>query len=304
MRDIWNPWHGCKKISEGCQNCYMFHLDQSRGKDGSDIYKVKNNFDYPIKKDVQGKYKIKSGEILRVCMTSDFFLEEADIWRDDAWDIIRRRNDVMFMLITKRADRIRECLPCDWGNGWNNVWINVTAENQKRADERIPILLDIPAKYKGILAAPLLETLNIEKFLKTGEIDMVSIGGENYSGARTCKYEWVKNIYKQCIKNNVNCNFFETGSKFIKDEKLYKVPRKLQPLQAMKSGLYYKGRAMTFKYISRESEIPQISLFGAYEDNKKAVNLVDIFMDDKKTVFCSKCTSSNCNKCLYKKSKH
>ena len=58
MRDIWNPWHGCKRISEGCENCYMYYLDSLRGKDGAEIYKVKNNFDYPLQKDRNGNYKI------------------------------------------------------------------------------------------------------------------------------------------------------------------------------------------------------------------------------------------------------
>lgn len=299
MRDIWNPWHGCIKISEGCQNCYMYYLDETRGKVGSDIYRVKNNFDYPLKKNNQGIYKIKSGEILRVCMTSDFFLEDADEWRDEVWDIIRKRKDVMFFILTKRTDRIKKCLPFDWNSGWNNVWINVTAENQKRANERIPILLEIPAKYKGIFAAPLLEALDINKFLKTGQIDMVSIGGENYSGARICNYNWVNDIYKQCIQNNVNCNFFETGTKFIKDNKLYKIPRKQQQLQAIKSGLIYKGRDMIFEYTPKEKEDIQIDLFNIIELQKKKVNLVDIFIDEEKANYCIKCTSTNCNKCSY-----
>lgn len=72
MHDIWNPWHGCVKFSEGCQNCYMYFLDKMRGQSGAQIYKVKNNFYYPLAKDRQGNYKIKSGEMVRVCMTSDF----------------------------------------------------------------------------------------------------------------------------------------------------------------------------------------------------------------------------------------
>lgn len=76
MHDIWNPWHGCSKKSAGCQNCYMYFLDKQRDKDGAHIYKVKNNFDYPLQKDQNGNYKIKSGEHIRVCMTSDFFCQK------------------------------------------------------------------------------------------------------------------------------------------------------------------------------------------------------------------------------------
>ena len=147
MHDIWNPWHGCIKISEGCQHCYMYHLDRMRDQEGSRIYRT-GHFNYPIQKDRQGRYRIQSGELIRVCMTSDFFLAEADEWRPEAWDLIHRRPDVMFFLLTKRPERVAGCLPHDWGSGWDNVWFNVTCENQRRADERMPILLDLPFKHK------------------------------------------------------------------------------------------------------------------------------------------------------------
>lgn len=133
MHDIWNPWHGCVKYSEGCMNCYMYVLDKMRNQDGSHIYKT-NDFAYPLSRNRDGTYKIQSGEKIRVCMTSDFCLEEADIWRDDVWSMIRRRQDVIFYILTKRAERLKECLPDNWGEGYENVILNVTCENQKRAD--------------------------------------------------------------------------------------------------------------------------------------------------------------------------
>ncbi|MGX8717238.1 MAG: DUF5131 family protein, partial [bacterium] len=136
MHDIWNPWHGCIKKSEGCEHCFMYALDKQRGQDGRKIFKVKNNFDYPLQRRKDGHYKVQSGEMLRVCLTSDFFLEEADPWRKEAWGIIRKRPDVVFWLLTKRPERVAQCLPENWGDGWDNVFFNVTVENQKRADER------------------------------------------------------------------------------------------------------------------------------------------------------------------------
>ncbi len=88
LHDIWNPWHGCVKCSEGCQNCYMYFLDRMRDQNGAEIYKTKSGFSYPLQKDRTGHYKIQSGEQIRVCMTSDFFLEEADPWRVEAWGIM------------------------------------------------------------------------------------------------------------------------------------------------------------------------------------------------------------------------
>lgn len=154
--NIWNPWHGCKKYSEGCKHCYMFFLDSQRDRDGSEIYKTKTNYNLPLKKTRQGDYKITSGTMLHVCMTSDFFLEEADDWRDEIWDMIRIRSDVNFWIQTKRAERIQDHLPVDWNDGWDNVTLCVTTENQRRADERLPILLDTPAKHKAFMIAPIL----------------------------------------------------------------------------------------------------------------------------------------------------
>lgn len=244
----WNPWHGCIKVSEGCKNCYMYHLDEVRGKNGREIYKVKNNFNLPLKKDKAGEYKIKSNDEVRVCMTSDFFLEEADEWRDDIWKIIREREDVFFIILTKRAERIRNCLPDDWGNGYDNVMLEVTAENQKRADERIPILLDLPSKHKGVVIAPILENINIEEYLKSSHIDRVSVAGENYTNSRICNFNWILSLHSQCIKYDVSFNFFETGSRFVKDGKLYNISKNMQSSQAKKSNLNYKMETPLFIY--------------------------------------------------------
>ena len=170
LHDIWNPWHGCVKCSEGCQNCYMYFLDRMRDQNGAEIYKTKSGFSYPLQKDRTGHYKIQSGEQIRVCMTSDFFLEEADPWRVEAWDIMRQRSDVVFFLLTKRPQRVRECLPPDWGSGWDNIFFNVTCENQRRADERIPILFDLPFKHKGIMCAPFIGPVSIRQYLTAGLI--------------------------------------------------------------------------------------------------------------------------------------
>ncbi|MCR5546631.1 MAG: phage Gp37/Gp68 family protein [Lachnospiraceae bacterium] len=248
MHDIWNPWHGCKKCSEGCQNCYMYYLDRLRDKNGADIYKTKAGFKYPLSKDRKGNYKVKSGEMLRVCMTSDFFLEEADEWREEAWSIIGRRRDVKFFLLTKRPERVAEHLPENWGNGWENVFFNVTCENQRRADERIPILLELPFKHKGIMCAPFIGPVSIQKYLEYDQIEQVLCDGENYGGARPCHYEWVKALRDECATYNVTFVFCGTGRRFVKDGKLYSIERQqTQSEQAHLSGLSYIGKPMEFK---------------------------------------------------------
>lgn len=266
MHDIWNPWHGCIKKSEGCQNCYMYFLDRQRNADGRNIYKVKSNFDYPLQKNKNGSYKIKSGEQIRVCMTSDFFLEEADVWRPEAWKIIRQRPDVVFFLLTKRPERVRKCLPPDWNEGWENVFFNITCENQQRADERIPLLLSLPFKHKGLMAAPFIGAIDIKKYLQSGQIEQVIAGGENYDGSRPLDYDWVKSLHDQCVSTNVTFCFIETGTYFIKGGKTYHLPDKgLQSRMAWKSGLQHQGREHRFKL----APPPQLSLFSAAETYQK-----------------------------------
>lgn len=263
MHDIWNPWHGCKKCSEGCQNCYMYFLDRMRNQDGSNIYRTKNGFRYPLQKNRQGKYKVQSGEMIRVCMTSDFFLAEADEWRPEAWDIIRQRPDVKFFLLTKRPERVVTCLPTDWGDGWDNVFFNVTCENQRRADERIPLLFQLPFKHKGIMTAPLIGAIDIEQYLQSGIIEQVLCGGENYDGSRPCHYDWVKQLSEQCRKYDVTFDFIETGSVFVKDGKTYHLPDKqLQSQQAFRSGLSHLGKQMQFHLVDDWGyEIPEENLY-------------------------------------------
>ncbi len=234
---IWNPWHGCHKISEGCEHCYMYFLDGKRGIDTSLVYRTAN-FNLPVQRDRKGNYKLKSGMQIYVCLSTDFFVEEADEWRPEVWKMIRQRPDIAFRLLTKRANRIRECLPTDWGEGYPNVMLSVTCENQRRADERLPILLSIPAKHKGFMAAPFIGEINAGEYLSSGQIEEVLCGGENYDGARVCKFEWVESLSRQCVENEVTFNFIETGTVFEKNGRTYRIPSKrIQSLQAFKSGL-------------------------------------------------------------------
>ena len=263
MHSNWNPWHGCIKCSEGCQNCYVYYLDRMRGKSGSDVYKTKTGFKYPLSKDKTGRFKIQSGEMISVCMTSDFFLEEADEWRAEAWEIMRKRSDVIFLLLTKRIGRVRDCLPEDWGDGWDNIFLNVTVENQQRADERIPILLDLPFKHKGLHCAPLLGPLNIGKYLESGQIEQVACGGENYGGSRPCDFDWVKALREECVSRDITFCFMETGTVFIKDGKQYRIKSKqMQNQQAHNSGMTYKGKDMQFNLVdSSGNALPEEALY-------------------------------------------
>lgn len=263
MHDIWNPWHGCHKCSEGCQYCYMYTMDQKNGRSGAEIYRTKTGFSYPLQKDRRGQYKIRSSEMLRVCMTSDFFLPEADPWREDAWDMIRMRPDVIFVLLTKRPQRVSACLPEDWGDGWENVFFHVACENQTRAEERIPLLLSLPFRHKGVFCTPLLGPISLRHYLQERQIEQVVCGGENYAGSRPCDYAWVKHLRAECETFQVSFCFFETGTQFIKDGKRYHLPEKrLQSRMAAQSGISYSGASIQFHLTDRFGlPIPQEQLY-------------------------------------------
>ena len=232
---IWNPWHGCHKKSSGCLNCYMYRRDAKYDLDSNVVRKTKN-YDIVLRKSKDGTYKIKRDtSYVYVCMTSDFFIEEADDWRRDIWRMIRERDDLNFYIITKRIERFNVSLPDDWGDGYDNVTICVTCENQATADYRLPIFIKLPIKHKEIIHEPMLENINIEKYLESGQIDKVICGGESGDKARVCNYDWILNTRRQCLKYNVSFHFKQTGANFMKDNKVYKIPRKYQLVQAGKS---------------------------------------------------------------------
>jgi protein gp37 len=241
----------------------MYFLDRQRGGDGREIYRTQGGFEYPLQTDRRGTYKIRSGELIRVCMTSDFFLEEADAWRPEAWEIMRQRPDVKFFLLTKRPQRVRECLPQDWGSGWDHIMLNVTCENQRRADERIPILLELPFVHKGIMCAPFIGPVTIERYLRENQLEQVICGGENYDGARPCDFDWVKSLQSECVAHDVTFCFIETGTNFIKDGKRYHMPRKaVQSQMAFKSGMNYQGRPISWNLTNPLGlTIPQSQLY-------------------------------------------
>ncbi|MBQ7496710.1 MAG: DUF5131 family protein [Selenomonas sp.] len=235
----WNLWHGCRKYSEGCDNCYMYFLDEVRGvpERASLICKTRD-FGKPLRKNRYGDYKIPAGYCLRINMTSDTFLEEADEWREEMWSIIRKRPDVRFFILTKRVSRILECLPHDWGEGYENVELHMTCENQRAFSERWPIFRKIPARHKGLNLAPLLGNIDITPALSSMQIEYVGLGGEGFGGRRPCRYEWVKAASDACRRYHVNFTFNATGSVFIMNGKTYNIDGQLlQAEQAYKSGL-------------------------------------------------------------------
>ena len=236
----WNPWHGCTKISPGCKYCYVYRQDEMYGSTlASSLCRKTGAFALPMKRRRDGSYKIPPGKIVFTCFTSDFLLEDADPWRAECWRMMRQRSDCWFYFFTKRIHRLADCLPPDWGEGYDNVLIGCTVENQERANYRLPIFLDLPIKHRSIIASPLLERLDLRPYLDD-RIEEVATGGESGVEARPCDYDWILDLRRQCVEKDIPFRFHQTGAYFIKDGRMYRVRRRHQLSQARKANIDYR----------------------------------------------------------------
>ncbi|MBO2516920.1 MAG: hypothetical protein CW338_06555 [Clostridiales bacterium] len=233
MPGRWDPWRGCHRCSEGCRYCYIHKGDAKRGID-TDVIVRSPRFDRPVEKKRDGGYKMAS-DLIWTCFASDFLLEDADPWREDAWNIIRERKDCTFLFLTKRIERFAECIPADWGDGWDNVVICCTVEDQKNADRRLSVFRDLPVRHKQITAQPLIERIDIERYLDG--MEAVTAGGESDRDARPLDYSWVLFLREQCVRQNVAFSFRQCGTHFIRDGVEYTLPVRLLCARARAEGI-------------------------------------------------------------------
>lgn len=224
MMAMWNPWRGCHRYSEGCRFCYIHKGDAKRGVDTNQIVQT-DQVSVPVQRYTKGarkgEYKIASGETVYLCFSSDFLLEDADGWRDECWKMIKERQDLRFLFLTKRIERFTDCIPDDWGDGYENVTVGCTVENQDRANDRLSIFDRLPIKHKNIICQPLLEHINIERHLNG--VELVVVGGESDINARPLHYEWVLAIREQCLHRGVKFEFRQCGTHFVKEGKQYTI---------------------------------------------------------------------------------
>lgn len=185
----WNPWMGCTRVSPGCANCYMFREQERYGWDPSWLRRSKTTFRAPL----------GWAEPRRVftCSWSDFFHEGADAWRPEAWEIIRTTPHLTYQVLTKRPQQVLERLPPDWGEGYPNVWLGVSVENQRWA-ERADQLAQIPAVVRFVSAEPLLGQVDfVGATLR--QLDWMIVGGETGGDDRRAMgITWVESLLRQC----------------------------------------------------------------------------------------------------------
>jgi len=192
----WNPWHGCRKISTGCKYCYMYRDKERYGQDPTTVLRSKSTFDNPL--------KWTDGKLIFTCSWSDWFIEDADAWRQDAWEVIRNSPQHTFQILTKRPERIHENLP-EWFDAIaDRTWIGVSVENQDHID-RLKYLSDLPCLTFASFE-PLLGAIKWNKGMSA--LDWCIIGGESGNEAgewkyRPCKLEWIEGLCSDAIRNDI-----------------------------------------------------------------------------------------------------
>ena len=200
----WNPWRGCRKVSAGCAHCYMYREQARYGRDPKVVVRAKPaTFNAPL--------RWRTPKRVFTCSWSDFFIEEADEWRDEAWHIIRATPHLTYQILTKRPERIAAHLPADWGEeGYPNVWLGVSGEDIAHIEERAPYLVGIPIATRFLSAEPWLET-NPRSLLHPagdslvfyvgtlGVFDWVILGGESGPAARPMNLESARLVRDACV---------------------------------------------------------------------------------------------------------
>ncbi|MCZ7547401.1 MAG: phage Gp37/Gp68 family protein [Anaerolineae bacterium] len=217
----WNAWYGCRKVSQGCKHCFAEREMTRFGKDFHTVTRAADRTFY-------APLRWKEGRKVFAASWSDFLIEEADPWRAEAWDIIRQTPHHTYLILTKRPERLEDCLPADWGAGWANVWLGVSTENQEWADRRIPLLLDVPAAVHFVSAEPLLGGIDLQTWLPPRFADLptdvawgvshpvptvgwVIVGGESGPRRRQMDMAWARWLRDQCVAAGVPF-FFKQAS--------------------------------------------------------------------------------------------
>ena len=234
---MWNPWRGCHRYSEGCCFCYIHKGDAKRGVDTRQIVRTEN-FEAPVVRKKSGEYRMKPGQLVYLCFSTDFLLEDADGWRGRCWEIIKERSDLNFLFLTKRIERFMDCIPDDWGDGYDNVIVGCTVENQRTADIRLPIFYKLPIKHKNIICQPMISEIDIESYLDG--VELVVVGGESDRYARPLYYDWVLKVRESCLRKGVTFEFRQLGTHFVKDGKEYTIQKKDLCAQARKADINFQ----------------------------------------------------------------
>lgn len=191
---------GCTKVSPGCKNCYADQLSRRYGHSVWGPNQPRRTFGEkhwrePLKWHLLAEQELRRHRVFCSSMC-DIFEDHTTIDQERAklWPIIRATPMVDWQLLTKRAERIAANLPADWGNGYQNVWLGVSIENNDYI-ERADYLRGIPAAVRFISYEPALGPLDQ---LDLKGIDWLIYGGESGPRYRAHDVQWARDIERAC----------------------------------------------------------------------------------------------------------
>lgn len=217
-----NAWHGCMKVSTGCENCYALAFSKRTGHDiwgppstTQRRFFGEKHWQEPLNWNAAAQ---AAGERKRVfsASMSDVFEDHPSVWdsRQRLWDLIAETTNLDWLLLTKRPENVMGMVPMDWAHHWPEyVWLGTSVENQQAADERIPHLLSTPAVVHFLSCEPLLGGVDLSRFqpfcrslsgfraargILAGAISWVICGGESGPRHRPMDLDWLASIVEQC----------------------------------------------------------------------------------------------------------
>ena len=220
----WTPVVGCSQVSEGCRNCYAETLDRRfrLAQEGTPYrpwthpnaaYNVRT---FPDRLALPLRWK--RPRMVFVNSRSDLFHEAIPAaFREEMWRVMREATRHTFQILTKRPENIAAMLPADWGDGYPNVWLGVSAEDESAMHHRGETLLLVPARVRFISAEPWLanlchrDSLNDAARAALSLVDWVILGGESGHGARPMREIEARAVRDACVSAGVPFFFKQWG---------------------------------------------------------------------------------------------
>jgi len=197
-----NFWMGCNHVARECDGCYAEALMLRQGSDFNVLRPTKGPWRDAELLDAKAKAR-DTHELVFTCSMSDFFHLQADPWRQEAWDVIRKCRNLIWLILTKRPERIAQHLPSDWdgGKGYPHVWLGVTC-GAMESFHRVDALRKIPCSLRFLSCEPLLEDISD---LNLDGIGWILCGGMSGSLARerAMDLRWAAALYDRAASAKI-----------------------------------------------------------------------------------------------------
>lgn len=269
----WNPVTGCTKVSQGCKNCYAETLTKRFGAHwGKQSFRDVTAHPERLNEPVELGKRLHGKKVF-VCDMSDLFHEDVPfIFILAVFDVMKKCYKTTFQVLTKRIDRAHALLAhlrLDYEIP-KNMWIGTSCEDQKTADERIPLLLRVPSTVRFVSCEPLLGPIDLNQVQRSypsnSTIAWVIAGGESGHNARPMHPDWLRSLRDQCAENKVPF-FFKQWGEYMPFE------RDAQPpfYRCSATGMAYDGHGMN--HIDPETSEAGRWMGGRWYDPMDAIGL-------------------------------